>query len=144
MRLRPLTITDAVTDYAAVMESEERLRTVFWPDDDWPQGLRLEQNIIDLGWHQKEFQRRTSFAYTVVDLDESQVLGCMYIHPTTSPSYDAEITMWVRQSQVDEGLDEHLFETVRSWIKDSWPFENPGYPGRSVSFKEWKALLPQQ
>jgi hypothetical protein len=142
-RLRPLTINDAVKDFEAVMESEERLRTVFEPVGDWPSGLTLGQNLIDLGWHQKEFQLRTSFAFTVVDLDESSVLGCLYIHPTRKPGYDAEITMWVRQSQVDEGLDEHLFKTVTSWIEDSWPLENPGYPGRSISFKEWQALLPQ-
>ncbi len=86
---------------------------------------------------------RTSFAYTVVDLEESSVLGCVYIDPTRKPGYGAEITMWVRQSQVDEGLDAHLFETVTSWIEDSWPLENPGYPGRLISFKEWQALLSQ-
>jgi hypothetical protein len=46
------------------------------------EGLTLEQNLIDLGWHQKEFQRRRSFAYTVVHPSESQVLGCVYINPT--------------------------------------------------------------
>jgi len=35
MRLRPLTINDAVKDYEAVMTSEERLRTVFDPGGDW-------------------------------------------------------------------------------------------------------------
>lgn len=143
LRLRPLTINDAVKDFEAVMESEERLRTVFGPAGDWPSGLTLEQNLIDLGWHQKEFQLRTSFAFTVVALDESSVLGCVYIDPTRTPGYDAEITMWVRQSQADKGLDEHLFETVTAWIEDCWLFENPGYPGRSISFKEWQALLPQ-
>ncbi len=142
-RLRPLTINDAVKDFEAVMESEEHLRTTFGPDGNWPAGLTLEQNRIDLGWHQKEFQLRTSFAFTVVDLDESSVLGCVYIDSTRKPGYDAEITMWVRRSQVDEALDEHLFETVTSWIECNWPFENPGYPGRSISFEEWQALLPQ-
>lgn len=140
MRLRPLTITDAVKDYAAVMESEERLRTIFWPGGDWPHGLTLEQNIIDLGWHQKEFQMRRSFAYTVVDLDETQVLGCMYIHPTRKQGYDAEITMWVRQSRFQEGLDEHLFETVYSWIEKCWPLKRPAYPGRLISFEDWRAI----
>jgi len=135
MRLRPLAITDAVKDYAAVMESEERLRTIFESGGDWPHGLSLEQNIIDLGWHQKEFQMRTSFAYTVVDLDEAQVLGCLYIDPTREQSYDAEITMWVRQSQVGEGLNEHLFGTVKLWIEKYWPLKNPAYPGREIPFE---------
>jgi hypothetical protein len=45
--------------------------------------------------------------------------------------------MWVRQSQVDEGLDEHLFETVESWIEDIWPLKNPAYPGRRIAFEDW-------
>jgi RimJ/RimL family protein N-acetyltransferase len=137
MRLRPLTINDAVRDYDAVMTSEERLRTVFDPGSDWPSGLTLEQNIIELGWHQTEFQLRTSFAYTVVSLDESEVLGCIYIYPTRKPVHDAEITMWVRQSRVEEGLDEHLFETVEPWIEDFWPLESPAYPGRRIAFEDW-------
>jgi len=140
MRLRPLTINDAVKDYDAVMTSEDRLRTVYDPGGDWPFGLTLEQNIIELGWHQTEFQLRTSFAYTVVSLDESEILGCVYIYPTRIPGYDVEITMWVRQSRVEEGLDEHLFETVEAWIADCWPLENPAYPGRRIAFDEWRAL----
>ena len=139
LRLRPLTINDAIKDFDAVTTSEQRLRTVYDPGGDWPSGLTLEQNIIELGWHQVEFQLRTSFAYTVVSLDESEVMGCMYIYPTRNSDYDAGITMWVRQSRVDEGLDEHLFATVESWIADCWPFTNPAYPGRRISFEDWKA-----
>ena len=138
LRLRPLKIQDAVRDYDAVMTSEDRLRSVYDPGGDWPSGLTLEQNIIELGWHQAEFQLRTSFAYTVVNLDESEVLGCVYLYPTQRHQYDVEITMWVRQSRVAEGLDQHLFETVESWIADFWPFENPAYPGRHISFADWR------
>ncbi|MEE8227639.1 MAG: hypothetical protein V3R30_12510 [Kiloniellales bacterium] len=140
MRLRPLTMNDAAKDFEAVMASEERLRTVFRPDGNWPSGLTLERNIIELGWHETEFRLRTSFAYTVVNLDETEVMGCVYIYPTGKPSYDAEITMWVRQSRVEEGLDQHLFETVERWITDCWPLENPAYPGRRISHQEWRAL----
>lgn len=140
MRLRPLTINDAVKDYDAVVTSEERLRTVYDPGGVWPLGLTLEQDIIELGWHQTEFQLRTSFAYTVVSLDESEVLGCMYIYPTRKPGYDVEITMWVRQSRAEEGLDQHLFETVEAWIAECWPFTSPAYPGRRITFDEWRAL----
>lgn len=139
LRLRPLTVHDAVRDYDAVMTSEERLRTVFEPGGDWPSGLTLEQNIIELGWHQTEFQLRTSFAYTVVSLDESEVLGCVYFYPTGKDQHDVEITLWVRQSRVAEGLDQHLFETVEDWVTDCWPFKNPAYPGRHIAFSDWRA-----
>ena len=139
LRLRPLAIHDAVKDFDAVASSEERLRSVYDPGGEWPSGLTLEQNIIELGWHQTEFQLRTSFAYTVVSLDGSEVLGCVYIYPSPRPEYDAQVTMWVRQSRVAEGLDEHLFDTVESWIATHWPFTNPAYPGRRISFQDWRA-----
>ena len=130
IRLRALTINDAVKDFDAVMTSESRLRSVFDPGGEWPRGLTLEQNTIELGWHQTEFQLRTSFAYTVVRHDEAAVLGCMYIYPTRTHGHDAEITMWVRESEAQTGLDEHLFDTVKKWIAETWPFSNPTYPGR--------------
>jgi hypothetical protein len=139
MRLRPLTANDAEKDYQAVMSSSERLRTVYNPGGRWPLGLTLEQNTIELGWHQVEFQLRTSFAYTVVSLDEAEVMGCVYIYPVRKPGYDAQVTMWVRESRVAEGLDEHLFATVEAWIRDCWPFARPAYPGRRISFAQWRA-----
>ena len=138
LRLRPLTLDDAVKDYDAVMSSKTRLRTVFNPSGEWPEGLSLEHNKLELAWHQVEFQLRTSFAYTVVRLDESSVLGCMYIYPAFNSDHDVEITMWVRESESQTGLDQHLFESVKNWIVDSWPFSNPAYPGRTIPWEQWR------
>ena len=69
LRLRPLCASDAVKDYDAVMTSAERLKTVFCPIDTWPDGLTLEQNLKELAWHEIEFQKRRSVAYTVVSRD---------------------------------------------------------------------------
>ncbi|MEM7207244.1 MAG: GNAT family N-acetyltransferase [Pseudomonadota bacterium] len=137
IRLRPLTIHDVVKDYDAVMSSEHRLKHVFRENGDWPTGLTLEQNMIELGWHQTEFNERTSFAYTVVTHDESRVLGCVYFYPTAKSKYDVQITMWVRESEANTGLDEHLFNSVRGWVENVWPFANPAYPGRLISWKDW-------
>ena len=77
-----LTVNDVVKDYDAVMTSIDHLQKMF-PIWNWPsKDLTLEQDLIDLGWHQKEFQIRSSFTYTVVTLDENQVIGCLYIFPT--------------------------------------------------------------
>ena len=81
-RLRMLNVHDVVKDYDAVMTSVEHCKTIW--GGNWPQGLTLGQNLIDLGWHQKEFQTRRSFAYTVVQPSEAKVLGCAYILPTAS------------------------------------------------------------
>lgn len=140
LRLRPLTMNDAIKDYAAVMESETHLKTVFRPGSIWPTGLTLEENLVDCAWHQKEFEHGTSFTYTVVDLAETAVLGCLYIYPSFKPGYDAEISCWVRQSQLAEGLDAHLFESVEAWIAKDWPLKNPAYPGRRMTWDAWRAL----
>ncbi len=130
-RLRMLTVHDVVKDYDAVMTSIDHLQGVFGPNSKWPsRELTLEQDLIDLGWHQKEFQRRTSFAYTVMNLDESRCLGCVYIDPSKDEDVDAVIYLWVRQSEYEKGLDPILFQTVRDWIAKAWPFKNVLYPGR--------------
>lgn len=138
-RLRMLTVNDVVKDYDAVMSSVDHCKTV-WPGSKWPTGLTLEQNLIDLGWHQKEFQTRRSFAYTVVHPDESKVLGCVYILPTRKPGYDAEVYLWARQSELEGGLEGRLHGTVKDWITTKWPFRSVAYPGRQIAWEIWKAL----
>jgi hypothetical protein len=77
-RLRMLTVNDVVKDYDAVMTSIDHLKGVFGPQSKWPtEELTFEQDLIDLGWHQKEFQRRSSFAYTVMNKEESQCLDAV-------------------------------------------------------------------
>ena len=140
-RIRMLTVNDVVKDYDAVMTSLDHLQEMFLPIWNWPtEDLTFEQDLIDLGWHQKEFQMRSSFAYTVVSLDETQVLGCLYIDPSIKADFDAEIYMWVRQSEVANGLDKILFDTVKKWIESDWPFRNPAYPIREISLEEWKSI----
>ena len=140
-RIRMLTVNDVVKDYDAVMSSIDHLQGVFGPNSGWPsKDLSFEQDLIDLGWHQKEFQMGSSFTYTVVSLDESQVVGCLYIFPTKKGDYNASITMWVRASEVDNGLDAILFDAVKKWISEGWPFKKVAYPGREISWEQWKAM----
>jgi len=137
-RLRMLTVGDVVKDYDAVMSSAGHLQSV-WPGSSWPTGLTLEQNLIDLGWHQKEFQRRRSFAYTVVELDESRVIGCVYINPSRKAGYDAVVYLWTRPPNQTDVIDEDTLRTaVRSWLKDEWPFTSAVFPGTDISWEEWE------
>lgn len=138
-RLRMLTVNDVVKDYDAVMSSVDHLSKV-WPGSGWPDGLTLEEDLIDLGWHQKEFMRRSSFAYTMVTLDESTVVGCVYINPTRKRGYDAEVYLWVRESQLEGGLDARLYDAVKSWLDSDWNFEKPGLPGRDIDWETWNSL----
>jgi hypothetical protein len=140
-RIRMLTVNDVVKDYDAVMTSINHLQGVFGPKSKWPsKDLTLEQDLIDLGWHQKEFQKRSSFAYTVMNKDESECLGCIYIDPTDKVDYDAEVYLWVRKSEFEKGLDTILFDTVKNWIINEWPFNKVAYPGREISWEDWMKL----
>lgn len=139
-KLRMLTINDAVKDYDMNMTSIDHLHEMF-PDWNWPSpDYSLEQTLIDLGWHQREFQRRRSFVYTVITLDDSQILGCVRINPTTKADYDANIDMWVRTSVLDKGYDKILFDMVKVWVAKEWPFKKVAYPGREISWKEWGSI----
>ncbi|MGD1899574.1 MAG: GNAT family N-acetyltransferase [Phormidesmis sp.] len=140
-RLRMLTINDVVKDYDAVMSSYEHLQGVFGPNSTWPRAdLSLEQDLIDLGWHQKEFQNRTSFAYTVMSLGETRCLGCVYIYPAEPADYDAQVILWARQSEIANGLEDRLLAAVKQWMGQAWPFKKVGFPGKEIPWAEWLAL----
>ncbi len=127
-RLRMLSVDDVDKDFEAVIESRELLHA---RGSNWPrEGFTIEENLADLEQHQQEFLSREAFAYTVVALDESRVLGCVYINPTKRVDAEAVVYMWVRQSEYDRGLDEVLFQTVKKWINSMWPFTVVVYPGR--------------
>lgn len=137
-RMRMLTINDLDKDFEAVTSSVAHLQKV-WRND-WPVGLTREQNLVDLGWHQKEFQRRTSFAYTVVEPDESRVLGCVYIYPSRKRGFDAEVYFWARESELANGLETELGEALRCWFEYHWPFARVAFPGKEIPWEEWDEL----
>ena len=115
-RLRKLTVDDVVKDFDAICNRVDHEGT---PQPPFVPTITL--NLVDLGWHQLEFQLRRSFAYTVVAPDESRVLGCAYIDP--SETHDARVWMWVRREAWEDGLDPILEAEVRAWLARDWPFE---------------------
>ena len=136
-RIRKLTVNDVVKDYAAVMTSLPHLQSMFphwsWPDSN----LTLDQDLVDLGWHQKEFQLNRSFAYAVVSLDENQVLGGLHVVPSGKKNFDSEIYMWLRSSIHNKKNDDLLFASVKQWISANWPFKRVAYPGREINWDDW-------
>jgi hypothetical protein len=137
-RIRPLLISDVVKDYDAVMTSAAELRSIFSRQTRWPEGLSFEDDLIDLGWHHKEFKVRRSFAYTVMAHDESICLGCAYINPTELAGYEVEAFCWARTSHAH--LDQPLYQAFKSWLQTDWPFKAVAYPGRSLTWDEVYSL----
>lgn len=122
-RLRSITIHDAFKDYDAVMSSREHLWRRFGDAWGWPpEDLTLEQDIVDLGWHQKEFQLRSSFDYAVMAPDESRLLGCVYVDPPDREGTDADIWYWARASELASGLEDELAAFLHRWLAEAWPF----------------------
>lgn len=86
------------------------------------ESLTLEEDLIDLAWHQKEGEIKSSFNYAVMSLDEKRLLGCVYVDP--SDKADAEVAFWVRKDELDTGPEEALEEAVRAWVSSECPFED--------------------
>ncbi|MBC8392511.1 MAG: GNAT family N-acetyltransferase [Deltaproteobacteria bacterium] len=136
--MRMLTVQDVHLDYDAVMSSMKHLRNVFGPNNNWPsETMTLEENLSDLQKHQNDFLNRHSFTYTVLRPDEAACLGCVYIDPSNKANYDAEVYLWVRESESKTGFDDILFNAVKKWISQRWPFKNVAYPGKEIPWEQW-------
>ena len=131
-RLRMLTVDDVGKDYEAVMSSREHLRSLVSMEDKnntWPEEkMTIEEDLEDLRRHQDEFLKRKAFAYTVVNLDESRCLGCVYIDPSEKKGIDAEVTLWAISGELGNGLEKRLLKTIKGWVEEKWPFNNAEYP----------------
>ena len=115
--LRLITIDDADLDYETVKNSVD---THGQPN---PSAVDKKQDLIDLGYHQKEWQKRASFTYIVTNLTGDKSLGCVYIYPCDDKTFAAEVVQWVTKAAFDQGLEPILFETVKQWLKSTWPFK---------------------
>ena len=119
------------------MSSKERLHHVFSQDDNWPEeDMSFESNRNDLIMHAADFNARKAFAYAVLNSEKDAYIGCVYINPTEQESYDCEVYLWVKDSELL--LDKFLFQSVENWLQEEWPFRRRAYPGRTISWEDWK------
>lgn len=141
--LRPLTTADVEHDYDAVMASKVSLRQIFSAHDDWPADqMTLQDNYRDLERHYNDFVQRQGFTYTMETPDGNTCLGCVYLYPCHRGDYDVQVYYWVRDSVKAQGLEVELETFLRQWLRDSWPFQNPAFPGRDIAWPIWEALKP--
>ena len=77
-------------------------------------------------------------------LDETRVVGCVYIYPTRKRGYDAEVNLWARESALGSPSDTRLFETVDEWLAEEWPFENAAFQGREIDWDSWNATQDEK
>jgi hypothetical protein len=112
-------------DYAAWTSSVEHIRaSPGWAGSSWPHEMTPDENRRDLERHARDFAERTGFTYTVLDLVDGDVIGCVYIYPGDE---GASVHSWVRADRA--ALDLPLRRAVRDWLDAEWPFERVDYAG---------------
>lgn len=128
--LEPLDEKHAELDFEALMSCRARLREeLAWGD--WPpEDFTLELNRADLRRHQDEFVRREAFAYTVLNPDRSQCLGCIYLERCDEVD-GAQLAFWVIDDAIE--LEEDLITSVLEWIHRDWSINPAVVPLRAAN-----------
>lgn len=131
--LEPLGPQHNVADHRAWMSSIDHIRATpgfrpeLWGGDEWPVPMTLERNLADLEKHAAEFVRGEAFAYTVLDPDDGDVIGCVYVDPDEVT--DMCCRLWVRADRAR--LDAELEQAVRNWLHGpEWGLGSVRFPGR--------------
>jgi len=141
LHLRPITEADTEIDYPAVMGSRERLWEIFGPAWAWPKGtMTFDDDRRDLRRHQEEIAAHQSFNYALLDEGETAIFGCVYIDPPERAGADGEVSWWVVDDLAGGDAERALDALVPRWIAADWPFRQPRYLGRDISWQDWLAL----
>ena len=126
------------------MSSIKHLQQTFTRSNSWPhKGISDADALLDMETEQSRFENRESFAYAVLTPDGQRERGCVYIYPSNIPGYGAVVRMWVTKAEYDAGFDAELNTWVTQWIQTEWPFSAVAYPGRSIDWNTWDALVAE-
>jgi hypothetical protein len=128
--LRPVREADVDLDMPAVMGSRERLWAIYGDAWGWPPAtMTRDQDREDLAHHEREIAAHESFNYAVLDAEETQLLGCVYIDPPdgAAEAEGAVVSWWVVDEQVGSDLDAALDEIVPTWLASIWSLRDIRY-----------------
>ena len=138
----------AEMDLNAVHVSAENIRNVFGPSNDWPNAnITYAEDYADLVRHEREFNERVAFAYSLLDRKGELYLGCLYIKPIKSERevdrrkqlFQAQAYLWLSSVQFVINQPVALAE-IQGWLSNYWPLKSVAWPGRVQSWSEWEAL----
>jgi hypothetical protein len=88
----------------------------------------IEDNAASISKHLKDFDKRAEFNYAVIDPGTNEVIGSVYVRPSSRDGYDADVRSWVRADRAE--LDKPLYDSVTHWLAEAWPFRRPDYAVR--------------
>jgi hypothetical protein len=133
--LRPLRATDVQLDYDAVISSRAQLLRS--SGGTWPkEGFTLEEDLADIERHEREHRERVAFTYTLMNLAETECLGCLYMNPLErllghdpqSGAYlsdsTAYVSFWVRSTRLADHLDGRVLTALIPWFLNEWAFSH--------------------
>jgi hypothetical protein len=123
--LRPIRESDVDIDYPAVTAAAEMLTAKYKDAWGWdPTTMTYEEDRKDLKRHEDEIAEHKSFNFAVLNEDESQLFGCVYVDPPEDGhEEEAVVSWWSSEPEIRAELD--VF--VPNWMADTWRF-------RSVKF----------
>ena len=108
------------------MGSRERLWAKYREMWGWPPAdMTYEADRKDLARHEDEIARHISFNYAVLNHDETELLGCVYVDPPekrTPAGADALVSWWVVDREAGGELERALDEVVPRWLTERWGF----------------------
>lgn len=111
---------DADEDFAAIDESRPVLDGLF--GDNWPKGVTYESNLADLARHEREFEARFAFSWTIRSSDEAY-LGCAYFRPTHGITGVGRAAYWIREGPDRVDLLKAFGPAFRKWLGQFLPDE---------------------
>jgi hypothetical protein len=135
VHLRPIRESDVDMDMAAVLGSRQSLWQRYGPAWGWPsEDLSAEADRAELARHAADMERRETFAYAILDPDETTLYGCIYLNPPEPDDLaeagepaDVRVTWWVIDKMTDTDLGSELAEFVPGWINETWGFRHPRF-----------------
>jgi len=130
----PLLAADIWLDFPTCARNAAHIRATAggdWPADD----LTWEEDLIDIAFHQREFELGRSFAYKIVTPDGLEMIGCVYLYPPghpfnssppadLDPDCDVIVNYWVTEPAYHAGVHDEVEALIEQWIA-KWPFRCP-------------------
>ena len=132
---KPLTLSNFELDYAAYVASPDVIRR--HSDGRWPvDGFTLAEDRELVETHEADHEAGRAFTFVLLDPDEKESLGCLYLNPLADylDRVDAPfavrerygraaamVTFWLRQDIENPDLAQTVADAVDTWIRDEWP-----------------------
>jgi hypothetical protein len=113
------------------MGSRERLWAKYGAAWGWPAAtMSYDADKEDLARHEAEIAAHETFNYAVLDAEETELLGCVYIDPADDRSpagSDAVASWWVVDGAAGGDLERELDRFVPRWLAETWGFQAVDY-----------------